>query len=179
MTTENRDILEAYNYDPLTGNLTYAYSRGPVHEGDIAGYSKTNNIRGTDYTYRGLMFKGKSYKAHRIAFLFQGIELDSSQEIIHKDGNRSNNIFSNLEISDRTAITRSRALQSNNTSGYRGISYCKYKKNPFMVNAGNGPQRIYVGIYRALDDAIIARDAALTKLEPHHQQSTQGEENDR
>lgn len=81
------EIREFIEYDPETGVLTWLKSCGRVKAGREAATSG-------DYGYKKLVFRGKSYLAHRLAwFLSTGSQ---PNHIDHIDGNRSNNLINNL-----------------------------------------------------------------------------------
>ena len=74
--------------------------------------------------YRRGIWNKKIYYVHRVVYyLHYGIWSDRKMVINHKDNNRSNNRIDNLELIDSIENTshQNRSINSNNTSGYRGI----------------------------------------------------------
>lgn len=96
-------------------------------------------------------FGGKRYRAHRvIVYLRDGIWSDNKLVVNHIDGNPLNNSSNNLELitHQQNSNHSNRKMQSNNTSGYRGISY--YKKADIYRVDYRGK---YIGRYKTIDEA--------------------------
>lgn len=93
-------------------------------------------IGNNKYAYRTERIKGTKKKAtilmHR---LILGVIKD--MEVDHIDMNGLNNSRSNLRICTHTENNRNKRLNKNNTSGYKGVYFDKYKKRwqaQIMVN---------------------------------------------
>ena len=107
-----KDIL---SYDPMTGIFTWKVSRSwRIKIGDAAG---TISPKG----YILISVSGRPIPAHRLAFYFiDGFFPD--EQVDHIDGDRANNIFSNLRKCSAEENNENRKTPSNNTSGYIGVS---------------------------------------------------------
>jgi hypothetical protein len=88
-------------------------------------YKKTGALKSTGYI--DLFVQKKSYKAHRLAWLyvtgsFPEFELD------HINKNKSDNRFVNLRIATRQQNIQNTKIRKDNSSGYRGVYFCKQTK---------------------------------------------------
>lgn len=104
---------------------------------------------------------GKYYSAHRIAWLIMTGEHVKYPdfEIDHINGNRSDNRFSNLRKVTKSENQRNGSKRLNNTSGVHGVNW-KAGKDRWVARIWNGPKHIYLGQFRTLEEAAIARRAA-------------------
>lgn len=139
--------------DPLTGNLYWKKNRGPVRQGSIAGYvSKTG--------YVSIRFEGKLYYAHRIMWF---LETGESPEFLdHINGDPSDNRISNLRVVTRKQNNRNSTKSTNNTSGYKGVSWSKSWKKWIAVITVNY-KHILLGGFLCPKEAANAYDNAATK----------------
>lgn len=80
----------------------------------------------------------------------------------HINRNTLDNRKINLRIADKRLNSINRGLQSNNTSGYRGISWSK-QCNKWETYIWNRGLRIRLGYYKIIKDAIFARKQAEKK----------------
>lgn len=103
-------------YDPTLGLFTWIAdaATGRPRKGKVAG-----NIN--RYGYRRIVLCGKSYPAHRLAWLYM-TGAWPQQQVDHRDGNRANDAWDNLREATHTENRRNARLQKNNTSGLKGIT---------------------------------------------------------
>jgi len=104
-------IRNNYNYDPETGFIT----------------RKGGGIKPLGFLNRGyirvqLTSRDRFY-AHQLAFIIKEGYLP--EEIDHKDRNRANNKWDNLRVATDSQNNYNRGIASNNTSGYKGVSWDK------------------------------------------------------
>lgn len=92
--------------------------------------SKTDSIAGAnvecgeDRRSRGIIGYGYStYYIHRIVWLLNNGEIDSSLVIDHIDGDSTNNNIDNLRIVPQSINVRNKKKYKNNTTGYIGIYF--------------------------------------------------------
>lgn len=71
--------------------------------------------------YWSVKINNITYKVHRLIFMLHGFDLRQNDMVNHKDHNPSNNIISNLEISDSIHNSRNKK-QRKNVDGIRGIT---------------------------------------------------------
>lgn len=109
-------VKQVIRYEHETGRFFWlSRTGGTAIEGREA--KGTVGVRG--YTHIGIL--GGIYKAHRLAFLFVTGEWPSG-EVDHINGNKSDNRFSNLRISDRTTNQQNkRTANRNNKTGMLGV----------------------------------------------------------
>lgn len=116
MLTQQR-VKELFDYHP-DGYLTWKKTiGGRANAGSIAGSMTSNG-------YLLIRIKQKSTMAHRIVFLWHHGYLPE-QDIDHIDGNRTNNRIENLREATRSQNNANSKIARNNTSGYKGVQWCK------------------------------------------------------
>lgn len=162
---------EYFNYEPETG--LFIVKERPKEEFDKAGYARhlkrIGRVSGGKKAggYVSLVIDGKYYAAHRIAWLIVYDEWVPypEYEIDHKNGNRSDNRISNLRKVTKSENQRNSAQRVNNTSGVHGVNW-KPKYNSiegdgrWVARIWNGPRHVYLGSFKSLHEAAIARKAA-------------------
>jgi hypothetical protein len=82
--------------------------------------------------------------------------------IDHRDGNRANNRWSNLRLATQSENSANRHRHINNTSGFKGVSLCKWGKWRACIEK-NG-RKIHLGMYDTPQAAHAAYVAAARKL---------------
>jgi hypothetical protein len=120
MSLTQKKLRKLLHYDEKTGVFTWLYRpTNSVHIGDIAGSPDKDG-------YILIHVNGQRHSAHRLAFLYMTGSFPK-EDTDHKDGNPSNNAWSNLREATTTQNLRNRRIQSNNTSGLKGIHKHKIK----------------------------------------------------
>ena len=144
-----KEILE---YDPDTGVFKWkkVLKFSPKKIGDIAG---TYDRQG----YIIIRHKNKSYKAHRLAFLYvYGYIPDIVDHInLIKDDNR----ISNLRGVSASSNCQNRDINCNSSSGVLGVNYNK-ANGLWSVRIGVNGVRKFIGYFSDFDDAVKARKDA-------------------
>ena len=120
MSLTQARLKELLHYDQGTGKFTWLVGRLCIRKGSIAG---TTDIQG----YRVVKIDGKSYKAHRLAWLYMvgGWPLD---EIDHINTDRADNRWVNLRAATHGQNQANSRVQKNNTSGYKGVAWAKRQR---------------------------------------------------
>ena len=80
----------------------------------------------TDKGYLRSSVGGKSYRVHRLVFLYHHGYMPI--QVDHIDGNRMNNRIENLRAANRSENQCNRGALANNTSGYPNVSWHKKSK---------------------------------------------------
>ena len=80
--------------------------------------------------YWVVRYKGKGYKVHRVIFILDKINI-SGKQVDHIDGNRSNNLKTNLRVVSHAVNSRNIGKNKRNTSGTTGVSRCKLKHHDY------------------------------------------------
>ena len=108
--------------------------------------------------YLGIRIFKKSYKAHRLAWLYVNGSFPHDQTD-HIDGDRVNNRIENLREATNTVNQRNRRMLDSNTSGVVGVHwYKRYSK--WQAEIGTGGKQNHLGYFKNKQDAIDVRKAA-------------------
>jgi hypothetical protein len=97
--------------------------------------------------YLGFVYNSKRYRAHRIMYqLYHEVELNPDQYVDHMDMNVTNNSIENLRSCNKSTNGMNRTKQSNNSSGYKGVTYHK-GAGKYMAQLEHHKKRYYLGLY--------------------------------
>jgi hypothetical protein len=103
------------------GKLFWKVSRGKVRVGQEAG---ALSLKG----YIPICVNGKRYYAHRIVWaLFNG-QIPSGMQIDHINCDPTDNRIENLRLATRSQNLRNAKNHSNNTTGFKGVTFYKRGK---------------------------------------------------
>lgn len=134
MTISHALAHEVFNYDPLTGELTWAATRNNrCQAGSRAGTLNRNNVW-------QVCFDRKTYFQHRIIWLY--MTGDWPKNVIdHIDGDPSNNCWNNLrDVTQSINRQNLKGATSRSASGYLGV-FAMYDKWYFAIKAGGVNKR--------------------------------------
>lgn len=106
------DLLEFFNYDKNSGELTHKIDTRRGKQGEIATRSHTDS-------YQVVNIGGKPYLAHRVIWLM--MTGSWPKQIDHIDHDRSNNRWSNLRNVKSLDNQKNMGLKRNNSSGCNGV----------------------------------------------------------
>lgn len=158
---------EYFNYDPETGHLIYR--ERPRSEFTHATYGWHVKRLGTPagspnaQGYIKVVIDGTYYSAHRVVWLIVHGEFPSYPdfEIDHINGNRSDNRLANLRLASKSDNQRNAGQRVNNTSGVHGVNWkARPSGGRWVARIWNGPRHVYLGSFKTLEEAAIARKAA-------------------
>jgi len=139
-------LHQVYNYNAATGELTYKRDFFRRVQGEDA-CSTTNN----GYLVVTL---DKTYLAHRIIWLMQTGEFP--EYVDHKNHNRTDNSWSNLTNVSFQENTQNKSVNTNNTSGFLGVSYMK-ALDKFRATITVNRKNIHIGVFDSAEQANEAR----------------------
>ncbi len=148
-------LRELLSYDPSTGLFTWLLSTGnraPV--GAVAG--------SVGKGYVDIRIDQRLYKAHRLAWLYMTGEWPE-QQIDHRDLNRANNRWDNLRVATNSQNHANTRAQSNNRSGFKGVSWSK-AANKWMAQIVRDRCHTYLGLFDTPEDAHAAYCVAAERL---------------
>lgn len=160
--TQDR-LKELLHYCPETGVFTWLIKpyKQPMNVGDVAGSKSKDN----QTYYISIKLNKKSYKAHRLAFLYMTGAWPRYQ-IDHDDGNGLNNKWLNLNDATAGDNQKNRRRNKNNKSGLTGVFFDTQSnklKAQIKVNSVN----MHLGYFIDFFEACCARKSAENKHNFH------------
>lgn len=84
-------------------------------------------------------------------------------EVDHRDRDRLNNQRSNLRLATRSQNATNKSIQSNNTSGYRGVYWLKRDKK-WLARVGINGKFINAGLFKDKRQAALAYNKKAIEL---------------
>ena len=153
-------LRELLHYDPSTGIFVWRVNHGvSVKAGMQAGYL-------SDYGYIRIRVDGFRSSAHRLAWLYV-YGRHPNGEIDHINRVRDDNRLCNLREVTRSQNQQNTLLQSNNTSGFKGVSWSK-KVNRWQAHIYIKGSHKYLGYYDSAEDANAAYVKAASEIHTHN-----------
>lgn len=150
MLTAGR-LKELFAYNAETGIFKRRVrTSNAVGAGDIAGSLSDGYLR--------ICIDGQSYKAHRLAWYYVHGTWPSGQ-LDHINGNRSDNRIANLREATQSEQNANAGRRSDNTTGYRGVSFHK-ASGKYTARVMRGGKLVYASYHDAPEDAATAYRAA-------------------
>lgn len=129
-------------------------------DADLDDFKWYNN--GNDYACRKPNLKPRIYLHRVILQRIIGRDLVQGEEADHINRNRLDNRRSNLRVSDRSLNASNRALQTNNTSKYRGVWLNEIGK--WRADIKVRGKKICLGTFVTPEEAAHAYDATALKI---------------
>lgn len=144
------------SYDPETGVFKWANSPNyNIKSGDTA---RNITVKG----YARIRLNKKHFFLHRVAwFFYYGSWPDCL--IDHINGDRADNRISNLREASFSENARSKGIQKNNKTGYKGISKVKGCYSRFSARIVLPSGLKYIGSYKSEEEAHAAYIAEAQK----------------
>ncbi len=148
-------LHKLFEYHAETGNLIRKISNNNyVKIGEVVG--SINKVNG----YRSVSIDGRLYQAHRLIWKMVRGEIPTGMFIDHVNGMRDDNRLENLRLATDGENKRNRGAQSNNTSGFKGVSFHK-PKNKFVAQIQRNGKQIHLGYFTNPEEAYESyREAA-------------------
>ena len=133
------------SYNPNTGTFTYINNLFRSFKSTEAGYIGSDG-------YIHISINGKDYKAHRLAYALMLGHFPSDGFVVdHINGDKLDNRWSNLRLATHAQNIQNSKLRSDNSSGFKGVTYRKsHKKFIGQVNFNGKPY--YTGFYSRAED---------------------------
>jgi hypothetical protein len=151
-----KQLFDYLHYDPETG--AFIWKVNTARSGKIGNIAGNVNCRG----YRSIWINGLRFYAHRLAWAMSHGEWPTL-DVDHINQNKSDNRICNLRHASRSENMFNRGKNKNNTSGIKGVMFCKDTKkwvSRIMVNR----KTIYIGRFT---DKQKASEAYLEKAKEY------------
>jgi len=164
MLTQQR-LKQLSVYDRQEGRFYALVGRGPTRIGDQLGYQHPEG-------YRHVSVDGKTYKEHRLVWLYYHGELPPEQ-IDHINGMKSDNRLENLRAVSNAENCKNQRRPRNNTSGIVGVGWHSRDKC-YIARIQVRGKNLHLGYFDNFFDACCARKSAelIHNYHPNHGRST-------
>ena len=143
------ELKQKIYYNPDDGSFTRILKDGST--------GRTNKKK----NYAGIRISGKSYPAHRLAWLYMTGEWPS-KFIDHINRDPSDNRWCNLREASYAENNRNKSIGTDNTSGYKGVNWHKHK-NKWRSEIKVNKKVIHLGYYDNKEEAAEAYIQAAKK----------------
>lgn len=147
------ELKRELSYNPDTGLFTRLIAKPSLRVGDVAGYKE---VKG----YIALRINLKTYKAHRLAWLYMTGSMPINQ-IDHINGVRYDNRFCNLREATQEENLKNTKLRYDNKSSAKGIHFNK-KSGKWVARGQINNKRHYLGNFAEFEQAKAAYDTFAT-----------------
>jgi len=145
-------IHEILYYNKFTGYFFWKINlKNGIHIGDVAGYKDKEG-------YIVIGIDGKTYKAHRLAWLYVHGYMPEL-EIDHRDQIPWHNWIENLRETSNQCNIRNTGNPKCNTSGVKGVYWYK-ASNKWKASITVNLSLKFLGYYKHFHNAVCARLAA-------------------
>jgi HNH endonuclease/AP2 domain len=143
-------LRELLHYDEDTGEFRWWKRVGnEACLGGVAGYVR-------------ICILGRTYRAHQLAWLY--VKGRWGRPLIdHRDGDSTNNRWSNLRRATLSQNSANSRRPRNNTSGYKGVMLCR-ESGRWLARISKDGRKIYLGMFATPEAAHDAYVAAARKL---------------
>ena len=141
-------ITEAFRYDPVTGRLVRVFKGGHTR---VIGANRQSD------GYAKVGFNGREYPAHRLIWwLVYGSLPD--RFIDHINGDKGDNRLANLRLASDAENKRNVEKRRHNTSGFKGVSFCK-STGRWLAHATLNGRGFHLGRHSTREEAAAAYQA--------------------
>ena len=145
------EIRRLFYYNKKTGILRWKIKpskHSNIKIGDEAGSIGSNG-------YKRVQVNNKHYYVHIIIWIgMTGYK--SENDIDHKDRNRINNKWNNLREISKQCNQRNCSIRKDNTSGIKGVSFCK-RDNKWLSRLAINKKQKTIGAFKDFDEAVCHR----------------------
>lgn len=145
------------NYDPDTGVFTWKHNVSNVKKGTEAGSI-------TKKGYINIRFSRKQCLAHRLAWLFMTGKWPDGM-VDHINTIKTDNRWSNLRLATNSENLLNRGKNSNNMSGFKGVSI-ERRSGKYVASLGVMGKQKYLGRFSCPKEAHRAYVKAITDASP-------------
>lgn len=154
--TLTKDVLDKeLSYDLLTGEFSRLRATQAEKIGGVAGNLAANGRR-------YISVRGVRYMASHLAVLHMTGALPAGY-VKQKNGDYDDCRWDNLYEETPQVSARGSRIQSNNTSGHKGVSFDR-KRQRWFVSIRDGYKMIALGRFNTFEEAVAARQRAEATL---------------
>lgn len=152
------ELKRHLHYCEETGKFTWIVpTRGRTATGTEAGHK-------TRFGYMSITLLGEKCLSHRLAWLYIYGEMPKAH-IDHINGDKADNRLCNLREANKSENGFNRNKPKSNTTGFKGVSRCGCKKNPFVSQIGVNGKSIRIGRFPT---AELAHEAYKNAAKKYH-----------
>lgn len=108
-------------------------------------------------------FYARRYVRNSNPQLMHGLLVDSSEEVDHRNRNTLDNRRDNLRPATHAQNNRNRGRNSNNASGFRGVTWSK-KRKKWVAQISKDHRGFFLGHFQKAKDAAKAYDDAAREM---------------
>lgn len=147
-------VLDVVDYDPLTGLFTWSV--------DVSSKCKAGMVTGSPGNdgYLRIGYKGKYYKAHRLAWEIHNGPIPKGFIVDHKDRVRDNNKLSNLRLATRQQNSRNSPDRRRKSGLPRNI---RQLRDGYQVIVKIDKEKVRFGVYQDLELAVLVENEVRSK----------------
>jgi hypothetical protein len=162
------DLRKVLTYDATTGIFRWTGGGNRMRAGRIAGTPTDGYLK--------IMVNGRSYRAHRLAWLYV-YGVDPANLIDHINSIRDDNRIANLREASHADNQANRKVPATNTSGFKGVSpFVRTKR--WRAQASVHGKNKHIGFFATKEEAAAAYNEFITAARgefAHINALTQGE----
>ena len=131
---------------------------------DDEDYEYLNQWKWCSKDYISTFYAGRKQDSHTTILMHRVImDCPSNKYVDHIDGDGLNNQKSNLRVCSNSENGRNRGKQSNNKSGYKGVSIHN-RGNKFRAQIKAEGKLIHLGVFETAEDAAKVYDQKALEL---------------
>jgi hypothetical protein len=150
-------LRQLFVHDESSGVFVRRRKAGPMPAGTVAGTVNS-------YGYVWIRINGKSYAAHRLAWLYHyGVMLGSDVHVDHINGKRIDNRIDNLRLATRSQNNANARKSVRNTSGAKGVSWSK-RDQKWIAQIRRGGGNRFIGSFDCIAAASLAYQVEADKV---------------
>lgn len=145
------------SYDPESGRFTRLITTSSnAKSGEECGNMDSQG-------YLRFRVLGQEFRAHRLAVFYMTGEWPSVTD--HINGDRSDNRWSNIKVTDSKGNARNLSTRHDNKSGHKGVTWDN-RREKWLVQIGRDGEKVTIGRYKDRDLAVAMAKAAYEYLAP-------------
>lgn len=155
-----QELKSLLHYDPDTGVFRW---RTAARHGQMPPWSEAGAIHKLGYVIVGVA--GRKYRAHHLAWLYMTGQWPG-RFIDHRNGVKSDNCWANLREASRKQNAENVPLRTDNTTGFRGVTF-ESNKGLYRARIRHNGRLIGLGRFKTAEQAAEAARAARAQLFTH------------